>query len=92
MFLFSCTAVAKKARDDVAAGEAMPFIVYIHYADLFGAEYLCKLYLMQAGFGEIKIDKRKQLSKAQIIEMAEVDADIKEAAKSGFCLRMFDSH
>jgi hypothetical protein len=92
MFLFSCTASAKKDLPDVKAGESMPFIVYIDYSDLFGAEHLCKLYLMQAGFTDIVLEKRKQLSGEQLELMSKTDTDIKVALKRGFYLRMFDSH
>ena len=92
MYLFSCTGVAKKQLDEVAIGESMPFIVYIHYPDLFGAEHLCKLYLMQAGFHRIDIEKRQQVPEEQCLAMLDTDDDIKEAFKHGYCLRMFDSH
>jgi hypothetical protein len=70
----------------------MPFIVYIDYSDLFGAEHLCKLYLMQAGFTDIVLEKRKQLSGEQLELMSKTDTDIKVTLKRGFYLRMFDSH
>lgn len=92
MFLFSCNATCKKAQQGLKAGEQAPFIVYIHYKDLFGAEHLCKLYLLQAGFNEINIEKRKQLNPAQAIDLAEHDKEVAEALKHGFCLRLFESH
>jgi len=92
MFLFSCTAVAQKDLTDVSEGESMPFIVYINYNDLFGAEHLCKLYLLKASFGEIVVEKRKQLQEKEIKALLKSDPDIQEADKSGFCIRMFDSH
>lgn len=92
MYLFSCTATAKKALDDIAIGDEKPFIVYIQFADLLGAEHLCKLYLMVEGFHEIKIEKRKQLPSEQVIGLQEHDKDIREALQTGFHIRMFDSH
>jgi hypothetical protein len=59
MYIFSVNAKAKKARDGVKEGQLVPFIVYINFIDLFGAEQLCKVYLMRAGFTEIDIEKRK---------------------------------
>ncbi|NRB40821.1 MAG: hypothetical protein HRU20_20505 [Pseudomonadales bacterium] len=92
MYLFSCTAKARKKLEDINIGDEKPFIVYIDYADLFGAEHLCKLYLMSEGFHEIIIEKRKQISNEQIMNLQEHDKDIQEALKSGFHLRMFESH
>ena len=92
MYLISCSATAKKALEEVEEGEVMPFIVYINFADIFGAEYLCKLYLMRAGFGDVVLEKRKQLTEEQVQNMQENDSDIQEAIKSGYCIRMFDSH
>ena len=92
MFLFSCTAVAKRDLPEVKSGEKMPFIVYIQYADLFGAEHLCKLYLMQSGFHQIAIEKRQQVSDEQCLTMVDADKDIQEALEHGYYLRMFDKH
>lgn len=65
MYIFSADAKARKDFDqDVKAGQKVPFIVYIHYADLFGAEQLCKIYLMRAGFTDINIHKRKAVEPA----------------------------
>lgn len=92
MYLFSCSAVAKKALDGVAIGEQKPFIVYIDFADLFGAEHLCKLYLLKEGFSDIVIEKRKQMVGEQLLQMLEHDDDLREAAETGYHLRMFASH
>lgn len=92
MFLFSCSATAKQAMTDVAEGETMPFIVYVDFADLFGAEYLCKLYLMKAGFKDIEIEKRKHLPADKVMELSEHDTDITQAMTDGYHMRMFDSH
>ncbi|CAA0108372.1 Uncharacterised protein [BD1-7 clade bacterium] len=94
MYLFSCNATAKKdlAHVEVKKGDVMPFIVYIDFADLFGAEYLCKLYLLKEGFMDIDIQKRKCLEPEQVVTLKEKDADIQEALDCGYRLRMFDAH
>lgn len=92
MYLFSCNATAKQAMADVAKGETMPFIAYVDFADLFGAEYLCKLYLMRAGFVNVEIEKRKHLPAETVAEMKAKDTDIQQALKHGYHLRMFDRH
>ena len=92
MYLFSCTATAKKVLPGINIGDKKPFIVYIHFADLLGAEHLCKLYLMVEGFHQIQIEKRKQLATEQVIGLQEHDEDIREALKTGFQIRMFESH
>ncbi len=92
MFLFSCTATAKRDLPEVTQDEVMPFIVYVQYADLFGAEHLCKLYLMQAGFHKINIEKRQQIPDEQCLSMVDADSDVQEALEHGYCLRMFDKH
>lgn len=92
MYLFSCTATARKKQEGANIGDEKPFIVYIDYADLFGAEHLCKLYLMTEGFHDAEIEKRKQLSTEQVMQLQEHDDDIRAALHSGFHLRMFESH
>jgi hypothetical protein len=44
MYIFSANGKAKKAHDGIAEGQVMPFIVYVNFIDLFGAEQLCKVY------------------------------------------------
>ena len=92
MYLFSCSATASQALPEVRQGETMPFIVYINFSDLFGAEYLCKLYLLKAGFDNVQIEKRKQLQQDQVVSLSEKDTDIRKAMKKGYHLRMFDRH
>lgn len=92
MYIFSCNATAKIARENVAEGESMPFIVYINYEDLFGAEHLCKLYLMRAGFRDIVIEERKTINEKVIGKLKQRDEDAIAAIKKGFHIRMFDRH
>lgn len=92
MYIFSANATAKVARDDIAEGQRMPFIVYIHFADLFGAEQLCKVYLMRAGFTDIEIEKRKFVPGKLLNDERVIKADkaLQEAVKSGYMIQMYD--
>ncbi len=92
MYIFSVNAKAKKDRDGVKEGQVVPFIVYINFIDLFGAEQLCKVYLMRAGFTEIEIEKRKLVPSNLTGDPRVVAADkamaeaIKTARKARSCL------
>ncbi|GGY68257.1 hypothetical protein GCM10011613_10580 [Cellvibrio zantedeschiae] len=92
MYIFSANAKAKKDRDGVKEGQVVPFIVYINFIDLFGAEQLCKVYLMRAGFTEIEIEKRKLVPSTLTSDPRVVAADkaMAEAIKSGYMIQMFD--
>jgi hypothetical protein len=92
MYIFSANATAKVAREDVEPGQRVPFIVYINFIDLFGAEQLCKIYLMRAGFTDIEIEKRKFVPKTLLDDERVISADkaLREAVESGYMIRMFD--
>jgi hypothetical protein len=92
MYIFSANGKAKKAHDGIAEGQVMPFIVYVNFIDLFGAEQLCKVYLMRAGFTEIDIEKRKLVPSNLTGDPRVVAADkaMAEAIKSGYMVQMFD--
>lgn len=92
MYIFSVNATAKRARDDIQPGQRMAFIVYIHFVDLFGAEQLCKMYLMRAGFTDIEIEKRKLVPSNLTGDPRVIAADkaMGEAVKSGYMIQMFD--
>jgi len=92
MYIFSVNATASKARDDIAVGQKMACIVYINFLDLFGAEQLCKLYLMRAGFADIEIEKRKLVPSSLVQDPRVVMADkaMAEAIKTGYMIQMFD--
>lgn len=92
MYIFSANATAKKAREGVKEGQRMPFIVYVNFIDLFGAEQLCKIYLMRAGFTEIEIEKRKLVPSNLTSDARVIAADkaMAEAIKSGYMIQMFD--
>ena len=92
MYIFSANGKARKSFDDIKEGQKVPFIVYINFRDLFGAEQLCKIYLMRAGFTEIEIEKRKLVPSNLIEDPRVVAADkaMAEAIKDGYMIQMFD--
>ncbi|MCW8193744.1 hypothetical protein F6455_02960 [Proteobacteria bacterium 005FR1] len=92
MYIFSANATAKTDRAGVAVGQRMPFLVYINFLDLFGAEQLCKIYLINAGFTDVEIEKRKYLSDEALEneELLRTDTALKEALESGYMVRMFE--
>jgi len=92
MYIFSANAKANKTQDDIQEGQSMAFIVYINFADLFGAEQLCKIYLMRSGFTAIEIEKRKLVPKKLLDDPRVLLADkaMAEAAKTGYMIQMFD--
>lgn len=94
MYIFSANAIAKKDSEEFKAGESVPFIVYINFKDLFGAEQLCKVYLMQAGFTQIQIKKRKLITQQWMSEQEnmEQDAALVAALKDGYFLQAFEAH
>lgn len=92
MYAFSVNGTASGDQHGVASGASVFFIVYINFEDLLGAEHLCKLYLMQAGFREIAIVKRKKLDKAVLANDQALAADkhLKDAVTSGYAIQMFE--
>lgn len=92
MFIFSANGTARVARDDIAVGDKKPFIVYIDYKDAFGAEQLCKVYLMRAGFTDIEIEKRKDVSEKLRNDKRVIEADkaMQDAIEGGYMIQMFD--
>lgn len=94
MYVFSANAKTRKAFDDFAAGDTVPFIVYINFKDLYGAEQLCQLYLMQSGFMDAVIDKRKLIEPRFMDDQKLIDADpsLREAINSGYSIQLFNAH
>ncbi len=94
MFIFSVSAKARKAMEGIAIGQEVPFIVYINFKDPMGAEKLCQLYLLRAGFNEIEIGKRKTVSESLLKDQRVVNADkaLKEALEKGYAVQLFDMH
>lgn len=92
MYVFSANGRARKALDGIAEGQVVPFIVYINFKDLFGAEQLCKIYLMRAGFTEVQIENRKLILSNITSDPRVVAADkaMAEALKDGYMIQMFD--
>ncbi len=94
MYVFSVNARAKETFDDFAKGDEVPFIVYINYKDLFGAEQLCRLYLIQEGFEKPTVKKRKLIEDKFLQDPKLINADpaLKEALDSGYSIQTFTSH
>lgn len=94
MYVFSANAKATQAFDDFAPGDEVPFIVYINYLDLYGAEQLCRLYLIQQGFADPHIEKRKLIEARYLNNPKVVDADptLKEALTTGYSIQVFAAH
>lgn len=94
MYVFSANARAKETFEDFAKGDEVPFIVYINYKDLFGAEQLCRLYLIQEGFEKPAVNKRKLIEEKFLQDQKLIDADpsLKEALESGYSIQIFTSH
>ena len=90
MFIFSVTAKAKKAIDGFEAGATAPFIVYVDFQDLMGAEYLARYYVTKEGFYEITVDKRRQLERDKLAQFAKKNKQVREALKTGYAIQLFD--
>jgi hypothetical protein len=94
MYVFSVNARTPKAFEGFAKGAEVPFIVYINFKDLFGAEQLCQIYLKQQGFERPAIEKRKLIGEKFLVDQKLIDADIalKEALTSGYSIQIYSSH
>ncbi len=94
MYVFSANAHTSKAIDGFAAGSDVPFILYINFKNLYGAEQLCRLYLLQQGFERPVVDKRKLIEEKFLSDSKLVDADkaLKEALETGYSIQIFSSH
>ncbi len=94
MYVFSVTAKNRKAIEGFKQDSTVPFIGYIDFKDLFGAEKLCQLYIMQEGFYDVKIEKR------QLIDPAKLDMTsdsnmlkmVKSAQEGGYAIQLFSAH
>ena len=92
MYVFSVNAVAKDAVDSIAQGQNVPFIVYINSEDRGGAEKLCTLHLLRAGFHQVKIEKHKKVA-AKVLgdhKMLAAHRGLKEALDQGYSIHLFD--
>ncbi len=93
MYIFSLNATARDDKHGFKAGEVLPFIVYIDFKDLFGAEKLAQIFLMREGFGDAHVVKRKHLGEEQLQQPAlRNDPQIAEALRSGYAMQVFESH
>jgi hypothetical protein len=94
MYVFSVNANTPKPFDDFKAGDEVPFMVYINFKDLTGAELLCKFYIEQAGFESAHIEKRKMIAEHYLDDQKLIDADpnMKDAMESGYAIQVFSAH
>ena len=94
MYVFSANARTPKAFEDFPKNAEVPFILYINFKDLYGAEQLCKLYLRQQGFEGPTIEKRKLIDDQFLNDPKLVQADpaLKEALETGYSIQIFSAH
>jgi hypothetical protein len=94
MYVFSVNAKTRAAIEGYAADSEVPFIVYINFKDLLGAEHLCKLYLMKEGFYDIDIANRKLIGEKYLSNKKLVahDKALRGALESGYTIQLFESH
>jgi len=94
MYIFSVTATARKDTADAKQGEQRPFIVYINFADLFGAQALVQAYLLNAGYGQVQFDDQKHIDPSKLNEHAKVAANqqLSDALTHGYSVQLFESH
>jgi hypothetical protein len=93
MYVFSVTARARLDIDDFCKGQQVPFIVYINFKDLYGAEKLCQIFVIKEGFYDVVIEKRKFITEKSLADENIVMADkaLQEAIKSGYAIQMFSA-
>lgn len=94
MYVFSVNAITPKAFDDFKAGAEVPFMVYINFKDLSGAELLCQFYVEQAGFEKVSIDKRKMIASHYLSnpKLIAADLNMKDALETGYAIQVFSAH
>ena len=94
MYVFSVNARTPKALEGFDKGAEVPFIIYVNFKDLFGAEHLCHAYLKQQGFDHPSVEKRKLIEDKFLVDQKLIDADpaLKEALTSGYSIQIFSAH
>lgn len=94
MYVFSVNAKTKQDIDGFTADSEVPFIVYISFKDLFGAEQLCKMYLIKEGFYDVTIQNRKLIGEKYLKNKKLVahDKALREAINTGYTIQLFESH
>jgi hypothetical protein len=92
MYVFSVNASAKEAIDGIAEGQSVPFIVYINAPKLEGAEKLCTLRLLRAGFYRVDIKKHKKIAKKALADkkLIAAHAGLAEALEKGYSIHIFE--
>lgn len=93
MYVFSVNATARNNQSGVPEGSQVPFMVYVNFADRFGAEQLCKVYLLRAGFKDVQIEQCKSLSAQSLQDerLLRADPAIQEALQWSYKIRMFEA-
>jgi len=93
MYIFSVTATAKRDTDDAKTGESRPFIVYINFNDLFGAQSLVQAYLIRAGYSNIQFEDKKYLDESQLNDHAKIAGNpmLVEALREGYAVQLFSA-
>jgi hypothetical protein len=94
MYIFSVNARTITDIEGFSKGDEVPFIIYINFKDLYGAEKLCQLYLIQEGFDKPLIEKRKLIDPKYLNDSKLIEADpaLKEALGSGYSIQIFTAH
>lgn len=92
MFVFSVNATAKESMQGIVQGQNVLFIVYINSRDRVGAEKLCTLHLLKAGFHQVQIEKYKEVSEKALADKKTLKAHrgLREALDQGYSIHMFD--
>jgi hypothetical protein len=92
VYIFSVNAVAKTALQGFTEGQQVLFIVYINAPKLAGAEKLCTLQLLRAGFHQVVIEKHKKVAQKALDDSAVVAAHrgLAEALEKGYSIHIFD--
>ena len=92
MYIFSVNAKSKKTMAGVGEKQEVHFIVHINFKDAFGAEKLCQLYLLKAGFKDVHIEKRKRIKDELLTKKAVLNAhkNLKEAVEKGYSIQLFE--
>lgn len=94
MYIFSVTAKTRRDIDGFTQGQNVPFIVYINFKDLYGAEKLCQIFIIKEGFYDVVIEKRKMITGTSLTDPAIIKADkaLKEALDTGYAIQLFSAH
>jgi hypothetical protein len=93
MYIFSVTATAMRDTDDAKSGESRPFIIYINFQELFGAQSLVRAYLIRAGYSQVNFEDQKHLSNEQLGDHAKVAGNpmIVTALRDGYAVQLFEA-